>query len=1438
MTDPAGTAAPHLSERHRHMLTVESGLSEATVAGRGYRTVRGPEGAAELVGLGFNLAQGRTAERGDVLLVPLYDITGAVVSHQIRPDAPRVSKGSPLKYETPAQRGNRVDFPPAGRELAADGTSPIWVTEGAKTADAIAQAGAGTLMLAGVWGFMGRTAAGIGTAVVSDLYGVPVEGRTVYLAYDSDVVTKESVQAAERRLAEILGSRGAAVLVVRIPAAEGGGKQGADDYLAAGGTLEELVATAQPPSSAGDPLGGRPPQVYAYGLAQEGQQVTLDPTGAFLLRPTDAEGHAVGPARRYSRDELRDRTLSLAGARGATTLPLSAATHAVSRLTGDHVDGRVPLAPAHVVRTPEATWVDMGTSIGHDVVRISADGWGYAPWSDVPHWILRDDQVCALAPPAPAGERSWEPLEKVVGLDPESFAVVRTWLVSVLVADRVPLLWWRGAAGSGKSTRAKLVGRVLGLPELVTAPRDKQDALSKLQTSPWLMAENLGKLDPSVSDLWCAAVTDGVIADRVLYTSRQLRITGRWTGQVTSITDVPGALDDLMSRALILDVPLADERTAAERLVARLDAGIAAVRGALFDDAAAVLARLLTGVASGSAYRFPAIATVAHVLDELAGADGLHLGALEDAGASGVAERSETDPWVQWIADQTRQRGGRWEATATEIFEAQREARRVVVLDRNDDELWPGSAKQVGWWLPARAGRLRERGVSWTKQRRGHDRTRIHVLTIRTNTDASPDVPDVVKIAKPRNVREETPGQTGCTDVAAVPDVSSLPTREGSTDTSEDVSSRTRIESPGPKTTAETAETSGQAPDQGFSPDVPPDVSLEAGQQRPGHCWRLDRLGAVISCTLDEARDGLIESVRAAGGTLTVDVETSGYPVGHHDFQLRTVQLGGAEIAWVFDVRDGAEPTRKLIRDFLAVTPRLHAHSATADLVPLAAAGLCDESAWTRMYDTVIPAKLADPGSTGADPGLKQLAEAVLGDSAVAPRADAERAALFKRAKWRTNVDPTTPVERSGWAQVDPAEPVMLRYAASDVLDTAALAAKLPELPVEVVERERAVQRVTARVAHRGLAIDGEHVQQLRERHLAQREQVAERVRAHQIDNPGSDKQIAARLLALGLNLPHTKPSTRHPNGQPSVAAGVLEKLRDTAGPAGELVAAVLDFRHHDTVLGTFLEPYRQLVQRGDGRARPTVYTLGTDTGRMSCVRPNLQQLPREGGVRACITADPGQFLVSADFSGVELRVAAALSGDANLRRMLANNEDLHWLIAREVWGPEATKANRYAAKRIVFGRLYGGGVPTLAAQAGVRENVAASAVDVLDSFTPGLSAWSRQLRDAARAGATQMPTYAGRTIHLSRDYPHKAPNYAIQGTARELLVDAIERWEQTRWAGSVVLPVHDEIVTAVPAEQAEQATAELVRCMTTELYGVAIVAEASQPSFAWQDAS
>jgi P4 family phage/plasmid primase-like protien len=604
-------------------------------------------------------------------------------------------------------------------------------------------------------------------------------------------------------------------------------------------------------------------------------------------------------------------------------------------------------------------------------------------------------------------------------------------------------------------------------------------------------------------------------------------------------------------------------------------------------------------------------------------------------------------------------------------------------------------------------------------------------------------------------------------------------------------------------------------------------ISAAAGEVLPLPAV-VDRDGNIVPLTIEQAST-VVRSAVARSGALTVDVETTGYPVGHADYVLRSVQLGDAMAAVVLHPVEHADTIRQLLGE----APALHAHSATADLVPLEHAGLIDaDAAWDRMHDTVISAKLADPASTGSDPGLKQLSAAVLGERSVAPAANAGRDALFKAGRWLKDTKIDTPVERSGWAQVDPRCATMLRYAASDVLDTGFLAAVLPRPAAAIYERERLAQRMTARVAHAGIRLDAQHIGELTAQHLAGRTAAAAALRALGVDKPGSDQQLGTRASELGAALPTT------PTGRPSVAAGVLEPLRGCEGVLGELIGAVLDYRHHDTALGLFLEPYRLLCDRGDGRARPTVYTLGTDTGRMACVRPNLQQMSRQGGIRACLTADPGQLMIGADFSGVEIRVAAALSQDANLLQMLRDGRDLHAEIARLVWGPDATKAHRYKAKPMVFQRLYGGSVPGLARQAGVTLEVAQAVVDALDALTPQLSAWSNSISQAVRRGQTQFTSYAGRVIHLPRDRPHAAPNYCIQGSARELLVDALVKWRDTRWGSCVLLPVHDELDVFVPAQDAEQATAELVACMRAELFGVQIEAAPAAPSFAWADSA
>lgn len=575
----------------------------------------------------------------------------------------------------------------------------------------------------------------------------------------------------------------------------------------------------------------------------------------------------------------------------------------------------------------------------------------------------------------------------------------------------------------------------------------------------------------------------------------------------------------------------------------------------------------------------------------------------------------------------------------------------------------------------------------------------------------------------------------------------------------------------------------------------------------------------------------------AQWGALTLDVETTGYPLGHPHYALRTAQLGGPAFTVVWDTDD--DDQRAAVAEAVAAAERLEAHSAQADLVPLVHAGLADrESCWARVWDTVIPAKLADPAMTGSDPSLKAVAPAVLGAAAISPAAEDAREVVFKAGKWLTDTEADTPLERSGWAMINKRSTTMVRYAGADVLDTAALGRLIQQPSAELWERERVVQRQVSRISHDGLRLDAERVAQLREEHEAARAELQGPIQAYGIENPGSPRQVAAALAQLGARLPLTE------KGAPSAAKGALEPLRAVEGLVGQLAGQVLDWRGHDTALKLFLRPWTILVDYdpADPRVRCTVYTLSADTGRMSCVRFNLQQLSRTGGIRSCITALPGYVLISADFSGVEVRTAAALSQDQTLIGLLRAGLDVHAEVAKVVFGPPPDKAeakrNRYTVKPMVFGDMYGAAVGTMAVQGGTSDQVAQMVKDAISTLAPQYRSWAETVKAGVRRGQTEFPAYSGRVIHLDRRQPHKAPNYEIQGTARELLCDALIRWNRTRWAGCITVPVHDEILAMVPEDEAEGATAALVECMRTSLYGVPIEVEASKPSYFWADAS
>jgi Domain of unknown function (DUF3854) len=202
-TDSLAAPTPPLSVGHLRMLTKESGISGAIVTQRCYWTATRRVQLEALVK--------PYQRRVPALVVPTYSPDGSTRSLQVRPDRPRVRGDKAIKYETPADSLCILDVHPLMRAKVGEISEPLWITEGVKKGDSLASRGCCAVSITGVWNWQR------GGEMLPCWNHVALEGRTVFLVFDSDVMAKPEVQLALERLAEALEDRGAAVNVVYLP---------------------------------------------------------------------------------------------------------------------------------------------------------------------------------------------------------------------------------------------------------------------------------------------------------------------------------------------------------------------------------------------------------------------------------------------------------------------------------------------------------------------------------------------------------------------------------------------------------------------------------------------------------------------------------------------------------------------------------------------------------------------------------------------------------------------------------------------------------------------------------------------------------------------------------------------------------------------------------------------------------------------------------------------------------------------------------------------------------------------------------------------------------------------------------------------------------------------------------------------------------------------
>jgi len=271
------------------------------------------------------------------------------------------------------------------------------------------------------------------------------------------------------------------------------------------------------------------------------------------------------------------------------------------------------------------------------------------------------------------------------------------------------------------------------------------------------------------------------------------------------------------------------------------------------------------------------------------------------------------------------------------------------------------------------------------------------------------------------------------------------------------------------------------------------------------------------------------------------------------------------------------------------------------------------------------------------------------------------------------------------------------------------------------------------------------------------------------------------------------------------------------------LARLLLDYREQTKRVGTYGRGVLGHVAASTDRIHPDWIQMGSRAGRMSCSKPNLQQVPRTPAYRACFRPAEGRVLVKADLSQIELRIAAELSGDERLLAAYAVGEDVHSLTAAEVLGRrngEVTTADRQAAKAINFGLMYGCGVPRLRAQAFKEYGVELSEAEghrfrrtFFETYR-GLKEWHRRI---TRDQPVDTRTISGRRRLGVARYTEQI-NTPVQGTGADGFKLALALLWETRDrvpSAAPVLVVHDEIVVECDRADAERARDWLTDCMT-----------------------
>ncbi len=321
--------------------------------------------------------------------------------------------------------------------------------------------------------------------------------------------------------------------------------------------------------------------------------------------------------------------------------------------------------------------------------------------------------------------------------------------------------------------------------------------------------------------------------------------------------------------------------------------------------------------------------------------------------------------------------------------------------------------------------------------------------------------------------------------------------------------------------------------------------------------------------------------------------------------------------------------------------------------------------------------------------------------------------------------------------------------------------------------------------------------------------------------NMNSPKQLG-EILFDKMQLDPKAKKTK--TGQYATSEDVLQKLSSKH----EIITSILEYRTLQKLKSTYVDALPGQIDKKDNRVHTTFAQTVAATGRLASVNPNLQNIPirtlRGQQIRGAFVADEGKKIISADYSQIELRLIAEVSGEQNMIKAFQNGEDIHASTAAKLFGidlNEVSKTQRSQAKTVNFGIIYGQGAFALAEQTGLSRSEAKKMIDSYYETYPRLKEYmAEQVKKAQDLGYVE--TILGRRRHLkdinSSNFVVKAHaernavNAPIQGSAADIIKLAMikieNELETQKLKTKMLLQVHDELLFEAPIDEIETATA------------------------------